>query len=65
MSLVGRTGNSVQFAARRRLCRDTRARPTPAREDPNMTRRWTKRLPLAVLTVLVVGGAGFFTLAPG
>ncbi|MER7559856.1 dipeptidase [Nocardioides sp. NPDC126508] len=30
-----------------------------------MTRRWTKRLLLAVPTVLVVGGAAFFALAPG
>ncbi|MFE6645331.1 dipeptidase [Nocardioides sp. NPDC057772] len=30
-----------------------------------MTRRWTKRLLLAVLTLLLVGGAGFFALAPG
>lgn len=30
-----------------------------------MTRRWTKRVLLAVLTLLVVGGGGFFALAPG
>lgn len=30
-----------------------------------MTRRWMKRLLLAVLTILLIGGAGFFALAPG
>ncbi|MER6973023.1 dipeptidase [Nocardioides sp. NPDC000445] len=30
-----------------------------------MIRRWTKRVLLAVLTLLVVGGGGFFVLAPG